>query len=99
MKYKKTETFIPMQHKTQLIKGEFKKERAQTLVNELISYKIQFHGIEKFSNEERFGKDLEYSEKRINELKKEKSDLMDWLNSIDENELIDIKCEIHLRIK
>lgn len=86
-----------MQHKTQLIKGQFKKERAQTLVTELISYKIKFHGIEKFSNEERFGKDPEHSEKRIMGLKKEKNDLLQWLKEIRDNEIIDITCEIKLQ--
>ncbi|MEZ5173997.1 MAG: hypothetical protein R2850_10955 [Bacteroidia bacterium] len=90
---------LTMNHNTKLIKGVFKKKKAQRLLSELLAYKINFHGIEKFSNEERFGKDLEHSEKRILELKKENSELNAWLKSIPEDDEIEINCDIKMERK
>lgn len=51
-----------------LIDGTFSAINARTVLHALISSKIGFHRLDKFSHEERFGKDINQSERRINEL-------------------------------
>lgn len=63
------------QHKFKLIEGYFSPSEAGKVVFALISSKIDYHSMEKFSNEERFGKDAAHSEKRIKALKKVKESL------------------------
>ena len=53
-----------------LIDGQFTSAEASRVLNMLISSKINYHSKEKFSNEERFGKDASHSVKRIAALKK-----------------------------
>ena len=53
-----------------LIDGQFTSAEAGRVLNMLISSKINYHSKEKFSNEERFGKDASHSVKRIAALKK-----------------------------
>ena len=86
-------------HDTKLIDGNFTVQKANIVLSELLSYKINFHNLEKFSNEERFGKDYEHSEKRIKELNKEKTELGNWLQSLNETDKIKIKCTISLKVK
>ena len=53
-----------------LIDGQFTPTEAVQVINALISSKINYHSMQKFSNVERFGKDQSHSEKRIAALKK-----------------------------
>lgn len=79
-----------------LIDGEFTPARAKTLLLELIQYKINFHKVEKFSNEFRYGEDREHSENRINELTDEKYGLMAWLELMEKTEGFRIHCSIEV---
>ena len=82
-----------------LIDGTFETEEARNLLLELISYKINFHAKEKFSNQERFGKDVLNSAKRIEELKQEETAMRKLLNHAkDENLKLNIKCNIEIEI-
>lgn len=56
-------------HSFTLIDGQFSPSDAGKVIFELISSKINYHSMEKFSNEERFGTDHTHSEKRILALK------------------------------
>ncbi len=69
-----------------LIDGDFSQERAKTLLFELLQHKINFHKVEKFSNEFRFGEDREHSENRINQLLDEKYGLMAWFELMEKAE-------------
>ena len=53
-----------------LIDGQFSPSEAAQVINALISSKINYHSMQRFSNVERFGKDASHSEKRIAALKK-----------------------------
>lgn len=52
-----------------LINGTFKPLEAKSILLTLLKNKINFHELEIFSSQERFGKDLPHSQKRITELK------------------------------
>lgn len=62
-------------HNFKLIDGHFSPSEAGKVVLALVSSKIKYHSMEKFSNEERFGKDAARSEKRIIALKKVKDSI------------------------
>jgi hypothetical protein len=53
----------------QLIKGTFTPAEAARVLLSLVKSKIDYHSLEKLSNEERFGRDVAHSEKRLQELK------------------------------
>ncbi|HCW08505.1 MAG TPA: hypothetical protein DGG95_14195 [Cytophagales bacterium] len=85
-------------HTLKLIEGNFTKDKASLLLLELLAHKIQYHQLQKFSSEERFGKDLDFSEKRIAELKEEKEKLIDWMNALPEAKSIEIRGDIQLEV-
>ena len=64
-----------------LIDGQFTTAEAGRVLNMLISSKINYHSKEKFSNEERFGKDASHSVKRIAALKKVQVSLKKFFES------------------
>ena len=51
------------------IEGKFSPQEAKEVLVDLINHKINFHSMINFSSEERFGKPVEGSQKRIEELK------------------------------
>lgn len=69
-------------HRFKLIDGKFTSSEATKVLNALVSSKINYHSMEKFSNEERFGKDAANSEKRIAVLKKVNDSLKKFLDSV-----------------
>lgn len=83
-------------HHTKLIDGKFTAAKAKKLLLELLSYKINYHQIEKFSNEERFGTDGEHSAIRIKELKEEKIALTKWISTLEKDKKLNITCNIKL---
>lgn len=83
-------------HQTKLIQGIFTVEKAKYILLELINQKIKFHSLKKFSNEERFGEDCDNSLNRINELVKEREELLNWLNKLTNAEKLKIESNIHL---
>ncbi|MEO7523880.1 MAG: hypothetical protein ABIT58_07280 [Ferruginibacter sp.] len=62
-------------HSFKLIDGQFSPAEAGKVAFAFVTTKINYHFMEKFSNEERFGKDAAHSEKRIAALKKVKDSL------------------------
>lgn len=87
------------QHSTQLIDGTFSPEKAKSILLQLLNDKMNFHYLEKVSNEERFGKDHEHSDKRIAELTDGKMKLIKWLQSVPPGEAIKINCVIELQLE
>ena len=55
-----------------LIEGKFSPEEAKEVLLELINHKINFHSLKNFSSEERYGKSIKGSNKRIEYLKEAK---------------------------
>lgn len=51
------------------IEGKFSPEEAKEILVDLLNHKIRFHSLKNFSFEERFGKPVEGSQKRIEDLK------------------------------
>lgn len=99
LNHKKIKTNLTMKnHTIKLIDGKFTPQNARGLLLELLTQKINYHQKLKFSNEERFGKDHDRSEKKILELSEEKQQLIQWINSIDAAEEITIKGNIELEI-
>lgn len=68
-------------HQFQLIDGTFRPEDASRVLLSLVDRKMDYHRAEKFSNEERFGRDSSHSEKRLGELARLKEALSDLLAS------------------
>lgn len=85
-------------HTSKLIDSTFDVERAKTILSQLITHKISFHSLEKFSNEERFGDDRDHSQKRIKELSAEKSLLIDWLNQAEGGKKVKVSCLIEMEL-
>ena len=72
-------------HNFKLIDGKFSATEAGKVVQALVSSKINYHSVEKFSNEERFGTDVSQSAKRILALKKMQESLKKVLDTAQEN--------------
>ncbi len=70
-----------------LIDGKFTPPEAGKVLNVLVGSKISYHSMEKFSNEERFGKDASHSAKRIIALKKVKDSLKKVFDSVEKKGL------------
>ncbi len=70
-----------------LVDGNFTPLQARQVLNTLISSKINYHSMEKFSNEERFGKDAAHSIKRIAALKKVQDKLKKVFELYDKKEV------------
>lgn len=83
-------------HTVQLINGQFTPEQTKKLLLDLLSHKISYHSFDKFSNEERFGHDLMHSQKRIEALVAEKEQLQKWLESLTDEDFLNINCHINL---
>ncbi len=71
-------------HNLKFIDGTFTPAEARKVLLTLISYKINYHQMELFSNEERFNKDLSHSKKRIEELKDVERSLKKIMDSASE---------------
>lgn len=62
-----------------LIDGIFSVQEAREILLDMINKKIQFHHLKNFSSEERFGKPVPTSLKRIKELERDKVELLNKL--------------------
>ena len=76
----------------QLIDGTFTPSEAARVLLSLVKSKMDYHNMEKFSNEERFGRDLSHSEKRLHDLAKLNTNLKELFQSAAE-------ANQHLKIK
>lgn len=82
-----------------LIDGKFTPAQAGKVLMGLISYKINYHQMELFSNEEMFGKDLLKSKKRIDQLKITNDTLKKIIHEIsDTAELLEVKGLIEIKV-
>jgi hypothetical protein len=87
------------QQQFKLIDGEFSPAQAKSILLELLQHKINFHAREQFSNQERFGKDLLNSAKRIEELKLEESKIREMLDAVQAQDVVlKIKSSIDVEI-
>lgn len=66
--------------KLTLIEGEFYFDEAKEILMSMFSSKINFHNIQNWSSQERYGKDNEIAQKRIPELKNEMKKLEEILS-------------------
>ena len=60
---------MPTNQRYKLIEGSFSPAEATHVLLALVKSKMDFHNLEKLSNEERFGRDLAHSERRLVELR------------------------------
>lgn len=65
--------------KLTLIEGDFSFDEAKEIVMSMFSSKINFHNIQNWSSQERFGKDDAIAQKRIPELRNEIKKLEEFL--------------------
>ena len=70
-------------HQFQLLDGTFTPSEASQVLLDLIHSKMDFHNKEKYSNEERFGRDPSHSEKRLRELTQLKVSVKELLASVE----------------
>ena len=70
-----------------LINGTFTASESAKILFDLISSKIQFHNIENFSSQERFGKDASHSQKRIHALRKVQGSLKKIFDAAEKKDL------------
>jgi hypothetical protein len=85
-------------HVLKLIDGKFIPSEAGKVLFDLISRKINYHQMVRFSNEERFGKDESNSKSIIKQLKEERRRLEEIIDYTSKNGL-DLKIEILIDIK
>jgi hypothetical protein len=83
----------------ELIDTEFSPEDAGKILLSLINHKIQYHQIEVFSTEERFGEPSQHSLKRLESLKSSSEEISKYIKtSIQENKKIKIHSQINIEI-
>ncbi len=86
-------------HSLKLIDGKFPPSQAGKVLFGLLSFKVNHHQMELFSNEERFGKDLSNSKKRIDQLKIVQSSLKEIIDQAShKNEVLKISCVIKITV-
>lgn len=89
-----------MEKKFQLIKGEFSAQGAAKVLFPLISNKIQFHSLERFSNEIRNERDHFNSKLRITELQQIQLSLQELLEFAEQNNSkLTINCDIKIEFE
>ena len=80
LKHAKTTT-MKDKRRFKLIDGTFTPSEAKRILLSLVKSKMDFHSMEKAGNEERFGRDLSHSERRLRELRDLKFALTELLDS------------------
>ncbi len=79
------------------IEGKFSPEEAKEVLVDLINHKINFHSLKNFSSEERFGKPVEGSKKRIEELKESREKIILLIQqAVDKNKNLRIESSINI---
>lgn len=79
------------------IEGKFSPNEAREILTELLNHKINFHSLKNFSYEERFGKPVKGSQKRIAELKKSREKLILLVQQALDNE-VNLRIESSINI-
>lgn len=70
-----------------LIDGTFTPSEVSHILFDLISSKIHFHAMENFRSQERFGKDVAHSQKRIQDLQTVRDELKVFFDDAEKNNL------------
>ena len=79
------------------IEGKFSPQEAKEVLVDLINHKINFHSLKNFSSEERFGKPVEGSQKRIEELKESREKIISIIQqAVDKNTNLRIESSINI---
>jgi hypothetical protein len=86
-------------HQIKLIDSTYPVHDARDVLFSLINDKIEFLNQKIFSLQERFGSDTSHLEKRVKSLRAELQQLLDLLNTMNEDQLIDIHCEVDMKIR
>lgn len=82
------------------IEGKFSPEDAKEILTDLINHKIRFHTLKNFSYEERFGKPVEGSQKRIEELVASREKVILLIQqAVDNNTNLSIESSINITFK
>ena len=87
------------QQQFQLIDGVFTPAEASQVLLSLVKSKMDYHRMEKLSNEERFGGDTTHSERRLRDLAHLHASLKEYLIlAADSNQTLEIKGFIEIKI-
>ena len=86
--------------KLKLIEGDFSFNEAKEILTSMFNSKINFHNIQNWSSQERFGKDDETAQRKVRLLKNEIEKLEEIiLNAKSQNKKLVIKSEIIISLK
>lgn len=85
-------------HSIKLIDSTYPVSHSREVLLSLLNDKITFLGVQILSFEERFGKDTKHMKLRIKELENERSALVSYLNQLDEDTLLELDCEISIKV-
>lgn len=85
--------------KLTLIAGDFSVNEATEILMSMFSSKINFHNIQNWSSQERFGKDDAIAQKRIPELRNEMKKLEGFLSEVKaRNKKLAVSSEINISL-
>ncbi|WP_422857887.1 hypothetical protein ACOKFD_10490 [Flagellimonas sp. S174] len=100
MKTKKDDPVYDASYQVRLVEGIFEPAESADVLLSLLNYKIKFHSVQLLNLQEHDGKDLEQSEKRIEELKLAKKKVTDLVLDARNNGLVlDIRSTITITPK
>lgn len=85
-----------MESKFTLIDGEFSIKEAREVIENLLDFKIQFHGKKSFGSEIRTGSKDERSLVRKESLKKTKVEFLTYLEGFQDTDVIRLYSEIQI---
>ncbi len=86
--------------KLKLIEGDFSFNEAKEILTSMFNSKINFHNIQNWSSQERFGKDDETAQRKVRLLKNEIEKLEEIIfNAKSQNKKLVIKSEIIISLK
>ena len=86
-------------HEFDLVRSTYPVCDAKDVLLSLMNDKIKFLNCKIFSLEERFGSAPPHLRERVDELKAKKNQLVEILNACDEDQLVEIDCQIVFNIK
>ena len=85
------------QQQIKFIQGKFDPEDAKEILTHLVSHKIHFHTMKNFSSLERFGVEVEGSQKRIAQLKEAREQIASIIqHAADNNYVLNVESTINI---
>nr|WP_298996832.1 hypothetical protein [uncultured Allomuricauda sp.] len=100
LKTKKDDPVCDASYKVRLVEGIFEPAESADVLLSLLNYKIKFHSVQLLNLQENDGKNLEQSEKRIEELKLAKKKVTDLvLDARNDGLVLDIQSTITITPK